>query len=376
MESQDVQILPTAPALPSWSSADSFDSDPPEADESDDSVIAAVEPDEVPPDPDDDDSIADEALTDAVIQRDSIARFARGDNRQRILALAVVVSLIIHGIGVAAAVFAMAWALRHAGLRDRDLERQNRPVWTALVAGVAEDADPTVAPEPRMTLPDAPPPAAALPNDAPVTDEPPPAILPLPTVAQDTPEDELPDPATPFAAPVQTLPKFPQRTPPIAPADPNEAQTVVTPDAEPTPVPPRDAEPAQPAEPAAIKTFNPPAPLPVAPVVHSATAPKPARRPAGSAAGATADELDDRDLPIPEYPPEAKRRHEEGLVELEVEVLPDGSVGTVKVVKDPNSPRLCQAAVTAVRKATFQPATRDGQPVAGRLIVPFRFVLH
>jgi protein TonB len=81
------------------------------------------------------------------------------------------------------------------------------------------------------------------------------------------------------------------------------------------------------------------------------------------------------DLPTPEYPPRSRRLGEEGLVLLEVEVLPDGRAGTVRVLQAPDYPRLVDAAVETVRIAVFRPATADGRPVRAFVEVPIRFRL-
>lgn len=76
------------------------------------------------------------------------------------------------------------------------------------------------------------------------------------------------------------------------------------------------------------------------------------------------------------YPPDAKRDGIEGVVELRVELWQDGTVRTVKVVR-PLHPSLDQAALDAMKKFTFKPATVDGQPV--QYIIPrysFRFELQ
>jgi protein TonB len=100
--------------------------------------------------------------------------------------------------------------------------------------------------------------------------------------------------------------------------------------------------------------------------------------PAGSVAGSapqapSAAEI--ASLPTPEYPPRSRRLGEEGLVLLEVEVLPDGRAGTVRVLRAPDYPRLVDAAIEAVRSAAFRPATTDGRPVRAFVEVPIRFRL-
>ncbi|MBI5495872.1 MAG: energy transducer TonB [Deltaproteobacteria bacterium] len=76
------------------------------------------------------------------------------------------------------------------------------------------------------------------------------------------------------------------------------------------------------------------------------------------------------------YPPDARRDGIEGVVELRVELWEDGTVRSVKVVRSLN-PSLDTAAVDAMRKFLFKPATVDG--VAVQYVIPrysFRFELQ
>lgn len=81
-------------------------------------------------------------------------------------------------------------------------------------------------------------------------------------------------------------------------------------------------------------------------------------------------------IPKPDYPIECKRRREQGTVLLCLDVLPDGSVGNVKVVQDCGYPALAAAAVAAARRGRFVPGTCDGYPITFPVTIPFRFVLH
>ena len=81
-------------------------------------------------------------------------------------------------------------------------------------------------------------------------------------------------------------------------------------------------------------------------------------------------------VPRPTYPLHSRRRGEEGRAVLLVEVRPDGSVGKVEVVKSSGHRRLDQAALRAVRKATFIPARQGGGPVAARQRIAFVFRLE
>lgn len=83
----------------------------------------------------------------------------------------------------------------------------------------------------------------------------------------------------------------------------------------------------------------------------------------------------DNSLSAPIYPEESRRRGEEGVVKLAVEVFADGSIGSISVVSEPPYPRLTQSAIEAVKAAHFYPAIVDGRPVRSVLTVPFIFTL-
>jgi protein TonB len=87
------------------------------------------------------------------------------------------------------------------------------------------------------------------------------------------------------------------------------------------------------------------------------------------------DGFDSRGLPIPDYPTESRRRGEEGMVVVDVEVLPNGSVGSIRVVSDAGHPRLGTAAVEKLKFAAFEPAREDGRAVVGHILIPYRFTL-
>ena len=79
--------------------------------------------------------------------------------------------------------------------------------------------------------------------------------------------------------------------------------------------------------------------------------------------------------PKPFYTPAALKRRVEGTVELELDVLADGSVGTVAMVKSLD-PELDKSAVDTARKYRFTPGTKDGKPVAVRTVVQIHFTLR
>uniref|UniRef100_UPI001E2FA5EB energy transducer TonB n=1 Tax=Roseomonas rosulenta TaxID=2748667 RepID=UPI001E2FA5EB len=77
----------------------------------------------------------------------------------------------------------------------------------------------------------------------------------------------------------------------------------------------------------------------------------------------------------PDYPPESRRRGEEGVVRLALRVGSDGSVEAAEVAVSSGHPRLDQAAVEAARRWRFRPAMQGGLPVAGTLSTAVQFRL-
>ena len=73
----------------------------------------------------------------------------------------------------------------------------------------------------------------------------------------------------------------------------------------------------------------------------------------------------------PVYPADAMRNFITGDVKAEVEVGPTGHVGEVKVLSGPTSLR--EAAVDAVKRYEFSPATRGGKAMASKVIVTVKF---
>ncbi|SHI47615.1 TonB family C-terminal domain-containing protein [Malonomonas rubra DSM 5091] len=79
--------------------------------------------------------------------------------------------------------------------------------------------------------------------------------------------------------------------------------------------------------------------------------------------------------PPPIYPDIARRRGQQGRVELKVLVEKDGSVGKLKVETSSGYKALDRAALRAVRFWTFKPALDYGLPIESWVIVPVDFVL-
>lgn len=77
--------------------------------------------------------------------------------------------------------------------------------------------------------------------------------------------------------------------------------------------------------------------------------------------------------PAPRYPQEALRMGAGGTVRVRVTVAADGSVDRLELASGSGNRHLDRAAMEAVRRWRFQPATRGGQPVSAEVVVPISF---
>jgi protein TonB len=80
--------------------------------------------------------------------------------------------------------------------------------------------------------------------------------------------------------------------------------------------------------------------------------------------------------PAPSYPPLSRRLGEQGRVLLRVQVMEDGTAGSVELQTGSGSNRLDQAALEAVKRWRFIPAKRGEQPVSASVVVPVRFSIE
>lgn len=191
-----------------------------------------------------------------------------------------------------------------------------------------------------------------------------------------------PPPPPPVVEPPRRPEPLPVRPPtrtPVAPAPPPRPRE------EPAPRPPQPAPSARPepppapaaapvvaarpideARPAGITAAAAPAAAPVAPQVADGTSAGTAKTPPPPAPVRSGPRLDaswSGNAPPP-YPSMARRLGEEGEVQLDVRVGPDGAVIDVRLKKSSGSQLLDQTAIDTVKKWRFRPATVDGQPVA------------
>jgi TonB family protein len=102
--------------------------------------------------------------------------------------------------------------------------------------------------------------------------------------------------------------------------------------------------------------------------------------PAGASATPVADRVTplpiEAQSPAPNYPPAALRRGETGTVMVRIQVDAQGNPGGVALIQRSGSRDLDRAAMEAVRKWHFQPASEDGEPIAGTVDIPVEFNLQ
>jgi len=77
--------------------------------------------------------------------------------------------------------------------------------------------------------------------------------------------------------------------------------------------------------------------------------------------------------PKPDYPPEADRLGQRGVVLLDVEVNAEGHVTGASVKRSSGFPSLDEAAARGIRRWIFEPARVAGLPIASRAEVPVKF---
>ena len=80
--------------------------------------------------------------------------------------------------------------------------------------------------------------------------------------------------------------------------------------------------------------------------------------------------------PPPRYPARAVRRGWQGRVILDVEVLPSGKTGLVRIVRSSGYRVLDKSARNTVKKWRFKAARRAGIPYRSKVRVPVQFRLE
>ncbi len=338
-----------------------------------------------------------------------------GSPRRR-MAGAAAVSLVLHGVVVAALLLGLAHQNRNvdagetpatvelvmsppgsretnAPLTETTRERPNKP--TAVPAPPAPptrpptEAKPTAAkppPAPPKTTPHPPPAAPKTPLHPPAAKAP--AAPPPPTPPATQAEPALPLP--PATVPAPATPSAAKETPPakaMVPSPPSPAPAPPSPDAAESPK--ADAVPAPAPKSAASAVASAPQPAP-RPAAESDAAPARESKLSFNLGGAASDTnalvTGDMLMPPtadpkfrnrkPSYPPEAAKRGEEGAVVLMIHVSPDGLVSGVDIAESSGFGLLDQAAREAALSWHFLPAVRNGHPVPFDMPLRIKFSLY
>lgn len=173
-------------------------------------------------------------------------------------------------------------------------------------------------------------------------------------------------PRPPVAPPVAAPPPRPVPSKPVPkPIVKPVAKPAPTPEPTPRPLAPADSEPAPPPN-SQISAESAPA-INRGPPSTESTESAPVAIDLGAAY---------RLNPAPEYPPLALRRGWQGTVRLRVTLDSEGHPTQVGLAASSGYPMLDEAALAAVRRWQFRPATRLGKPVAATVEVPIVFRIN
>jgi TonB family protein len=77
----------------------------------------------------------------------------------------------------------------------------------------------------------------------------------------------------------------------------------------------------------------------------------------------------------PQYPMGARKAGIEGISQLKIQVLPDGSVGEIQIMKSTGDSSLDEAAQKAVKQWKFKPGLIAGKPVPVLMTLSVKFEL-
>ena len=155
-------------------------------------------------------------------------------------------------------------------------------------------------------------------------------------------------------------PPTPPKPPPPAPEPPQRPHPQIV---------HRDLQPVQiPTPPVAIDE-----PSPMAQTALPLTPPAPQQ--ASSNVGPSAM-VSYRDKYPPKYPIQAIRQQQEGIVKLKILVGTDGSPLKIELSDSSGHRSLDRAAIAAARQWKFNPATENGVPRQGWVIIPVAFNLN
>ncbi|MBK8163256.1 MAG: energy transducer TonB [Gammaproteobacteria bacterium] len=144
---------------------------------------------------------------------------------------------------------------------------------------------------------------------------------------------------------------------------------------------PREPEPVPPEEPLVDIPIVPPDELASEEVItQAAPAPAPPEEgePEPEAPRVIPPRIDASQLdnPAPTYPARSRQLREQGRVLLDVYILPDGSVGEIRLRASSGFQRLDRSALETVKLWRYVPAMRGGQPIPYWYVQPINFLLR
>lgn len=155
-----------------------------------------------------------------------------------------------------------------------------------------------------------------------------------------------------------------------APEEPPPPPLEPPPPPEPKPVPKPKPLPKAPPSERAVKAPEPPPPPPIEPRPQQQQEPQPSPV---VPPNADASELNN---PAPAYPNLSRRLGEKGTVTLEILVRANGTVGAVNIKRSTGYKRLDDAAIKAIKRWRFIPASQAGTAIDYWYEIDFEFGLR
>ncbi len=183
----------------------------------------------------------------------------------------------------------------------------------------------------------------------------------------------MPEEPVPTEIPTQEPKPEPTPEPTPKPTEKPTPKPTKKPTKKPTPVPTKNEVTPKPT-PAATEEPTPEKTEVIEPPKNKPTD-KPTQKPIVEKPVPWVKTADYKSNPAPDYPRSARRNRYEGTVILWVEVSQEGLAVQVRVHKSSGHKILDREALEAVQQWQFTPALRDGETIAGEVLVPVRFQL-
>lgn len=161
----------------------------------------------------------------------------------------------------------------------------------------------------------------------------------------------------------------PEETPPPPPEPPPPPPPEKKPEPKPAPKPPPKAPPSERAVKAPEPEPPPPVEKPAEPKPVEPAPPPPVQPPRAAESGKISNQA-------PVYPQMSRKLREQGIVVLDILVKTDGTIGDIKIKTSSGFKRLDEAALKAVKRWRYEPATQGGIKIDFWYVQPVEFNLH